>query len=243
MNLSPKKSKRTKSGKAWYKFSRNPLSVVVLVIVLLVIFIVVESARLTLTRTTYFSRYFVPILWAMMILAGVGLGALWERTKTIRLDGRLFLFFVFILFMLQLYTGLDFAKRVRDRQIYRHEQSLKARGVWLKNNAEPNSVVQLEPLGYVGYYSEQIMLDEVGLVTPAVVELKRQRIQAEKYTSIFKPDYVIVHCGDTLRIPSASDAGPNYSLAIKFDPMKFTDATHDEPALPWLSCYEIWKRQ
>ena len=38
MNLSPKKSKRTKSGKAWYKFSRNPLSVVGLVIVLFVIF-------------------------------------------------------------------------------------------------------------------------------------------------------------------------------------------------------------
>jgi ABC-type antimicrobial peptide transport system permease subunit len=38
MNLSLKKSKRTKSGKAWYKFSRNPLSVVGLVIVLFVIF-------------------------------------------------------------------------------------------------------------------------------------------------------------------------------------------------------------
>ena len=212
-------------------------------LVLLAIFIGFETARLTLTRTTYFSRYFVPILWVAMILAGVGLGALWERIKTTRLDRRLFLFFVFILFMLQLYTGLDFAKRVKDRQIYRQEQSLKAMGLWLKNNAEPNSVVMLEPLGYVGYYSEQIMLDEVGLVTPAVVELKRQRIQAENYALIFKPDYVIVHCGDTLRVPPVSDAGPNYSLAIKFDPLKFTEITHDEPALPWLSCYEIWERQ
>lgn len=212
-------------------------------LVLLTIFIGFEAARLTLTRTTYFSRYFVPILWAMMIVAGVGLGALWERIKTTRLDKRLFLFFALILFMLQLYTGLDFAARVKDRQIYRHEQSLKAMGLWLKNNAAPNSVIMLEPLGYVGYYSEQIMLDEVGLVTPAVVELKRQRIQAENYASIFKPDYVIVHCDDTLRIPPVSDAGPNYSLAIKFDPMNSVEAIHGEPALPWLSCYEIWEKQ
>jgi hypothetical protein len=212
-------------------------------LVLLVIFIGFETARLTLTRTTYFSRYFVPILWAAMILAGVGLGALWERIKTPRIDKRLFLFFVFILFMMQIYTGLDFAKRVRDRQIYRQEQSLKAMGLWLKNNAEPNSVVMLEPLGYVGYYSEQIMLDEVGLVTPAVVELKRQRIQAENYASIFKPDYMIVHCDDTLRIPPISDTGPNYVLAVIFNPMGFNENTPNDPALPWLSCYEIWERQ
>ncbi len=212
-------------------------------LVLLVIFIGFETTRLTLTRTTYFSRYFVPILWAAMILAGVGLGALWERIKSTRLDRRLFLFFVFILFMMQIFTGLDFAKRVKDRQIYRQEQSLKAMGLWLKNNAEPNSVVMLEPLGYVGYYSEQIMLDEVGLVTPAVVELKRQRIQAENYASIFKPDYVIVHCDDTLRIPPVSDAGPNYVLAATFDPLEFNVIISDELALRWLSCYEIWKRQ
>ncbi len=212
-------------------------------LVLLVIFIGFETARLTLTRTTYFSRYFVPILWAAMILAGVGLGALWERIKTTRLDRRLFLFFVFILFMLQIYTGFDSAKRVKDRQIYRQEQSLKAMGLWLKNNAQPDSVVLLEPLGYVGYYSEQIMLDEVGLVTPAVVELKRQRIQAENYASIFKPDYVIVHCDDTLRIPSVSDEGPNYVLAVIFNPMGFNENTPKEPALPWLSCYEIWERE
>ena len=210
---------------------------------LLAIFIVLEAARLTLTRTTYFSRYFVPILWAMMILAGVGFGSLWEKIITTRLDRRLFLLVTLLLFMLQLYTGLDFAARVKDRQTYRHEQSLKAIGVWLKNNAAPNSIIMLEPLGYVGYYSEQIMLDEVGLVTPAVVELKRQHIQAENYASIFKPDYIIVHCDDTLRIPPVSDAGPNYYLAIKFDPMKSIEPKHNEPALPWLACYEIWKRQ
>jgi hypothetical protein len=212
-------------------------------LVLLMIFIGLEAARLTLTRTTYFSRYFVPILWAAMVLAGVGFGSLWARLKDTHLDKKFFFLFAIILFMLQLQTGLHFAKLTRERQIYRHERSLKAMGIWLKNNAAPNSMVQLEPLGYVGYYSEQWMLDEVGLVTPAVVELKRQRIQAENYASIFKPDYVIVHCGDTLRIPPASDVDPNYSLAIKFDPLHFTETTSVEPALPWLSCYEIWERQ
>lgn len=210
---------------------------------LLAIFIGFEVTRLTLTRTTYFSRYFVPILWAAMILFGVGFGALWERIKSVRLDRRFFLFFALILFILQVLTGLQFAEFIRGRQHYRQELSLKAMGLWLKNNTESDSVILLEPLGYVGYYSERMMLDEVGLVTPAVVDLKRQQIGAEKYASIFKPDYVIVHCDDTLRIPPVSDAGPNYVLAVIFNPLEYDETTPDEPALPWLSCYEIWERE
>ncbi|MFN8384337.1 MAG: hypothetical protein U0V02_20535 [Anaerolineales bacterium] len=212
-------------------------------LILLVIFIEFEVARLTYTRTTYFSRYFVPILWAALILVGVGFGALWERIKDTRLDKQFFLSFSIILFMLQLGTSLHFASLTRERQIYRHEQSLKAMGLWLKENTEPNSLILLEPLGYVGYYSERRMFDEVGLVTPAVVSLKREHIQAEKYATIFRPDYVIIHCGDTIRIPPVSDTGPNYSLAVRFDPLKFTETMPNEPALPWLSCYEIWQRQ
>lgn len=212
-------------------------------LILLVIFIEFEVARLTYTRTTYFSRYFVPILWATLILVGVGFGALWERIKNTRLDKKFFLLFSMILLILQLDTSLQFASVTRERQIYRHEQSLKAMGLWLKNNAKPNSLIMLEPLGYVGYYSGLRMFDEVGLVTPAVVTLKRENIQAEKYAMIFRPDYVIIHCGDTLRIPPVSDSGPNYSLAVRFDPLKFTVTKSDEPALPWLSCYEIWQRQ
>jgi len=52
----------------------------------------------------------------------------------------------------------------------------KAMGLWLKTNTPPKSIILLEPLGYVGYYSERVMIEEVGLVTPAVTNLKLQQL-------------------------------------------------------------------
>lgn len=208
-----------------------------------VVFILLEITRLTVTRATFFNRYFIPILWAAMILSGLGLGALWEGVKSTRIPRALMIFFVLVLFGLQAQTGLLFAKSARDRQYYRHDLSLKEMGLWLKNNSDPTSVILLEPLGYVGYYSERMMLDEVGLVTPAVVGLKRQRIGAEQYVSIFQPDYVIIHCDDTTRIPPVSDAGLNYVLAAAFNPLEYDENAPASSSLPLLSCYEIWKKE
>lgn len=210
-------------------------------LMLLAVFIVFEIMRFTLTRTTYFNRYFVPILWATLILAGIGLGALWERVKNVHFLKQSFIFFISVLFVIQVQTSLDFAQRTRERQFHRHEQSLKAIGLWLKDNTDPNSVILLEPLGYIGYYSERIMLDEVGLVTPAVVELKRQQINAEQYVSIFKPDYFIVHCDDLIRIPASPEAGLQYRLAKTFNPLGFYNEMNDPYQLAWSACYQIWE--
>lgn len=206
-------------------------------------FVFFEIARLTLTRTTYFSRYFIPILWFTTLLSGIGLGALWNAVKNSRLYKVLFLVFVVAMVMIQFQTGLSFAQSIRERQAYRHEDSLKEIGLWLKNNTDLNSTILLEPLGYVGYYSGRTMLDEVGLVTPAVVELKRQRVGAEHYAKLFKPDYVIVHCDDTIRIPRATPQGPNYELAARFNPLDFNGTVSPSDTLPWRACYEIWAKK
>lgn len=211
--------------------------------ILLIVFVLFEIVRLTFTRTTYFSRYFVPMAWIVLLLSGVGLGDLWNVFRSRKLYRLIFQVFAAGLIALQVHSGIVFAQEVRDRQMYRHDGALKAMGLWLKENTDPASIVLLEPLGYVGYYSERTMLDEVGLVTPAIVELKRQRIGAEQYAEIFQPDYLIVHCDDTIRIPLPSETRPHYELTVTFDPLEYKRLSLNSSDLPWLSCYEIWAKQ
>ncbi|MEA4906292.1 MAG: hypothetical protein VB089_01655 [Anaerolineaceae bacterium] len=137
-------------------------------------------------------------------------------------------------------------------QRFRNEGSLKAIGMWLNQNTAPGSSVLLEPLGYVGYYSQRVMRDEVGLVAPQVTELKRQgQLDVFDYLSILKPDYVVQHCDDALRW-AQRDGGENeftagYGLAMEANPLSFDPRDpHLHPiyqGLPRDACYQVWQRR
>ncbi|MEW6403469.1 MAG: hypothetical protein AB1649_16860 [Chloroflexota bacterium] len=216
--------------------------------IVLFTFIILEVTRLTFTRATFFSRYFVPILWATLILFGVALSLLWDRLKSIRIPRYAIIFILVLSVLAAIGSGISFAQATEARQTYRYEQSLKPIGIWLSENGEPQNTILLEPLGYVGYYSGLTMIDEVGLVTPEVVELKRQRIQAEQYISFFQPDYVILHCDDALRLHADESTGlaANYELAQTFNPLEFDPGKQLPPTdlntLARSSCYQIWQR-
>jgi hypothetical protein len=172
----------------------------------------------------------------------MGLGALWNRLRIAPAPRIIFLSLFALWTTAQVITGISFAQTIREKQTYRHEASLKAMGLWLKNNTPPQSAVLLEPLGYVGYYSERIMIEEVGLVTPAVTRLKLRQIGNEQYTSIFKPDYVIVHCDDDIRIPHSPQTGLSYRLAQTFNPLGFYGMPDPQDVLAWSACYQVWKK-
>jgi hypothetical protein len=208
----------------------------------LMIFVLLEILRLTLTRATFFTRYFIPILWLTLIFLGMGLGALWDGFRTAPIPKIVFLSLFVVLAVVRVVTGVSFAQSVREAQVFRHEASLKAMGLWLKNNTPLQSIVLLEPLGYVGYYSERTMIEEVGLVTPSVTALKRQQIGNEKYASIFKPDYAIVHCDDEIRIPHGPETGLNYKLVKTFNPLGFYAGMPNPEYVVWASCYQIWEK-
>jgi hypothetical protein len=201
-------------------------------------FAVVETLRLTLLRATFFNRYFVPILWPVLILFGLGLGALWDRLKTAPVSRNVFLLFFIALTATQTAVGLESAQSVKDSQFFRNESSLKAMGLWLKNNTPPQSTVLLEPLGYVGYYSGRIMIDEVGLVTPAVTALKLKQVNGKDYPSIFQTDYVIAHCDEELGPQFVSDQ--TYLLIQTFNPLDYKVGSIYSSGLPRNSCYQIW---
>jgi len=67
-------------------------------------------------------------------------------------------------------------------------------GLWLNKNKQDGDSVFLEPLGYIGYYSNAKMLDWPGLVSPEVATIKKDK-KGHPYPRIIKqlkPDWVIL---------------------------------------------------
>jgi hypothetical protein len=215
-------------------------------------FVLLDIIRLTVTRATFENRYFVPALWVTLILAGMAAGDLWGKVKeyksAIQWGCKIFL-------AAALLVGLSFALKwagdVRLSQTSRDERSLMAIGLWLHEYAPAGSRVELEPLGYIGYYSDLTMLDDVGLVTPAVVDMKRRQVGGDLYFTYLKPDYLILHCDDALRMQGylkGQDTGlaAGYFRVEQFNPLNFDPYHAITPtgipaALPRNSCYEIWQ--
>ncbi len=214
----------------------------------LFVFIAADVTLLTLTRATFFSRYFIPALWATLILFGLGLGVLWDRLRSTRTPKILFTAALLILLFVTGVAGIQFAQIIQAKQIYRFDDSLKELGIWLNRNSPPQATVLLEPLGYVGYYSNRTVIDEVGLVTPAVLSLKLQQIGAEMYPSIFHPDYIVLHCDDAVHMQETPETGlsQDYVMAQEFNPLEFDPSTPDQSPGPTglarVSCYQVWQK-
>ena len=216
----------------------------------LLVFAVVEAVRLILTRATSFAHYSVPTLWGFLVLFGAGLATLWSMRKGFAPVARkaysLALLFVLVVGLAQ---GVMAAFRTQDTQVFRHELALKAIGLWLRENTPEQATVLLEPLGYIGYYSDRHMFDEVGLVTPQIVALKRKQLAAPAYIEALTPDYYLIHCDDVLRwFKDQEDETAffrrNYTHVATFNPVAFdpTDVYEDPSyaAFARNACYEVW---
>lgn len=82
------------------------------------------------------------------------------------------------------------------RQIYVHEHEIEMGnrmqiGLWLRDHVRPEETVFLEPIGYIGYFSQAHIVDWPGLVSPRVVELRRQGVTLEKMPNELRPTWML----------------------------------------------------
>ncbi|HEY5158081.1 MAG TPA: hypothetical protein VII93_08995, partial [Anaerolineales bacterium] len=195
----------------------------------------------------------IPAVWMVLILAGLAIGRLWEYSRGIPTLEKAGLRAAILLALLAVVLfGFAQASDLRLAQTYRNQQALTAIGVWLHQHTSPRATVELEPLGYIGYYADRTMLDEVGLVTPAVVAMKLRRIPGDTYFSYLNPDFLVLHCDDALRMQGQLSGLDNglaaaYLRVERFNPLNFNpphpDASAPHAALARISCYEIWQRK
>ena len=216
------------------------------------LFAALESVGLVVARATFFARYLYPLLWAVLILAALGMQSLWQAgahrwPRRGWIAGAVGLA-VGVTLVVQ---GVQVGGRIRTVQRERHQASLQAIGLWLRARGPAGASVLLEPLGIIGYTSDLRMIDEVGLVSPEVVALKRRGVPVEEYFSVFWPEYVVEHCDDAGRFEQTQTGdgvrfAEHYTRAATFDPLSFEGigAARDGayPGLARDACYVVWQR-
>lgn len=83
--------------------------------------------------------------------------------------------------------------QVRNQQEIIENSGRRLIGEWLRDHAQKNDTVFLEPLGYIGYFSQLHMLDYPGLSAPAVVEARKHGAPlVDQLVQRLKPDWLVV---------------------------------------------------
>jgi hypothetical protein len=102
-------------------------------------------------------------------------------------------------------------------------------GLWLKKNVRQGESVYLEPLGYIGFFSDARMIDFPGLVAPEVVRLRMEKgLNFDTLIPELSPDWIVLRPGDAPRLAMLSLARPNYSFKDHYAPVPEQFDVRDE---------------
>ena len=107
----------------------------------------------------------------------------------------------------------------RAYRVQQAEEAVRTRiGLWLRENTPEHARVALEPIGYVGYYSQRRILDEVGLVSPEMVPLNREGAGwFWEMLHRFRPDYVVERPAYLLRNQTLNSRVPMFRSVAERD--------------------------
>ena len=134
---------------------------------LLVVWFLIYMGALGLANTFVHEWYLDPLLLVYMVTAGVGMAVAYRagiaraaRWRSLYRWGMLVLAVAFLM------VNVTVAYYKTYWQ-YRFElESRLPIGLWLHEQGGPAISVMLEPIGYIGYYSQARIYDVMGLVTP-----------------------------------------------------------------------------
>src|SRR6266850_1630140 len=171
---------------------------------LLVIFPFVFSAALYAGRAPlWFDWYLAPVVFASVIVGATGVwrvarlpadSAFLRRLPRRAIPAVAAVFFGGY-FVLTGVRGMEVATFQRDFQI-NEDGTRRNIGLWLRHNTPRDAVVAMEAVGYQAYYSDRRVIDFAGLVSPAVVAIRRASpSNAEAFDRVLrdlKPDYLVL---------------------------------------------------
>ncbi len=84
------------------------------------------------------------------------------------------------------------AWQMTNQQTYIENGHRREIGLWLKTHAGKQDRVYLEPLGYIGYYSQLKMLDTPGLASPEVVALRKKGYGHAQIIMALRPEWLVL---------------------------------------------------
>ncbi len=143
----------------------------------------------------------------------------WSSVVSVSLFAALLFFFTFI-FSFSL-RALKLKQEVID------DGNRRAIGLWLKENVSEKATVYLEPLGYIGYFSQRKMLDWPGLVSPEVVAARRKIGHVPGYpwgnylwakgAEELKPDWIVARPTEVEQMKASPSLLRDYQLVKVFN--------------------------
>jgi hypothetical protein len=190
--------------------------------------------------------YFPPLEFLAGISLASGLPIVVRRWMTEGRHGKILLVvnLVFLGTMLYVYA-LSWVQIQRQQSIVEdgHRRMI---GLWLKDNIEEGDTVFLEPIGYVGYFSEAHILDFPGLVSPSVVESRRKGNDYFGAIVDLKPNWVAMRPWEAKKALAVPEIEAAYSLAMDFDVRGHVNQYAGMPGHAWLlydARFLLFKRQ
>jgi len=159
---------------------------------LLTAWFLVWLAYLTIPGTLLFLWYLPMLILPVYVLSGLGWGQWLEEAVRSKGRRRGWAWAPLAAMALGALIWLPVAARHAARTQAAEATVRRPLGEWLARESPPDALVALEPIGYIGYYSQRRILDEVGLVSPAMVPLTRR---GDGWFSDmlrrFAPDYLV----------------------------------------------------
>lgn len=152
--------------------------------------------------------------------------------------------------ILAVQLGIFAATAWQMRIQQRHVENAVRRdvGEWLRRHAAPGDTVFLEPLGYIGYFSQLKTYDFPGLSSPEVVAVVRQG--SRRYADIIgrlAPNWVVLRPHEAARPEFAATGVLNaYELARAWDGVPTLDTFQFLPGRPWVEAearYLLFRRR
>jgi hypothetical protein len=161
----------------------------------LIVFVVLYATVLMVSGMLIFSWYLIPLIFSLTVALAATAGSVRNRwhSRSPRQAAAGFWVTIIACGIAGMWLLVKYGDR--DKAVQAYEETVrKPIGLWLAANTPPGTSILLEPIGYVGYFAgrDRRILDEIGIVTPAIVPIRRRGkgwyLDALK---VFHPDYVV----------------------------------------------------
>lgn len=192
---------------------------------------VIYLGGIAFSKVPMFGWYFVPPLGICCLLAVCGLAPLVRR-----LSPRLRSFAPAIAFAASAVIVAVTIIRVgaSRRTAQAEDQRLRVGiGTWLRETARPTDTVMLEPIGYIGYYSNLNVLDSVGLVSPEVLPFygANAPLPLHALRVHFQPQWILLRAGERRSLDRYESGSPRAEQLISIYKLEriWRDAKNQHP--------------
>jgi hypothetical protein len=108
-------------------------------------------------------------------------------------------------------------------------------GLYLHDVVKPGQKIYLEPLGYIGYYSDRYIWDWPGLVAPEVVHLHKD-LRQDQISALAEimPDWMVLRTGELQAASAYSQIAKNYGVVRMFNVRPQIDSVGYIPGVNFL---------